>query len=138
MTYIITEKSFGPDLWAGVNIPEYAHYNGERAVLLPVDVAPQVLIPHFDRLDLIVIPFASSADGRGFSHAALLRDLGYRGHIRARGHILVDQFRAAKRSGIDDLEITKEQAARNPQGQWQNVVWGSGYRSQLFAQEVSR
>jgi uncharacterized protein (DUF934 family) len=132
-TQIITREGFVEDRFATTDIPTLEDYTGGDAVLLPVDAAPAALIPHLDALALVVIPFASSADGRGFSLAAALRTLGYEGHIRARGHILVDQFRAALRSGFDDVEISLAQAARNPESQWLAVPLTRGYQSRLFA-----
>ena len=132
-TQIITHAGFAHDRFAGTDIPALADYTGGASVLLPVDADAAALEPHLNALALVVIPFASSADGRGFSLAAALRTLGYKGHIRARGHLLVDQFRAALRSGFDDVEISATQAARNPEAQWRSVPLGTGYKSRLFA-----
>ena len=82
----------------------------------------KVVSAHFSTLKLIVVPFENFADGRGFSTAAQLRLLGYRGHLRASGHILVDQFRAAQKCGFDDLEIGEERVIRNPMSQWLAVA----------------
>lgn len=132
-TQIITREGFAANRFGDNEIPPLEEYNGGAAVLLPVDADPAALAPHFDALALVVIPFASSADGRGFSLAAALRTLGYEGHIRAKGHILVDQFRAALRSGFDDVEISAAQAARNPEAQWLDVPLTKSYQSRLFA-----
>lgn len=136
MSQIITPEGFAEDAWADIALPSIDDYDGGAAVLLPVDTAPEAALPHFETLKLIVVPFGSSADGRGYSHAAQLRGLGFTGHIRARGHVLVDQFRAAQRSGFDDVEITDEQAARNPEHQWISVPMTSGYQSRVFGGEV--
>lgn len=130
MTQLITRAGFGPDPFAGLAIPALADYAGGPAVEIAVDAAPP---PDIAALRLIVIPFASSADGRGLSLAAQLRQQGYRGHLRARGHVLVDQFRAALRAGFDDIEISAEQAARTPEHQWLAVPMGPGYLSRVFA-----
>lgn len=132
-TQIITRKGFITDRFANTTIPPLPDYTGGAAVLLPVDAAPAAITPHLDRLSLVVIPFANAADGRGFSLAAALRTLGYQGHIRARGHILVDQFRAALRTGFDDVEISTTQAARNPEAQWRAVSLATSYKTRLFA-----
>jgi uncharacterized protein (DUF934 family) len=133
MTQVITRDGFVDDIWRNMDVPLLSDYTGGRAVLLPVDVAPADLASYLRRLDLIVIPFEQSADGRGFSLAAALRALGFKGHIRARGHILVDQFRAAMRCGITDIEISDNQAKRNPQHQWVSVPFCDGYKARLFA-----
>lgn len=133
MTQVITKDGFVADIWADTPAPLPEDHAGERAITLPVDQDPATLAERFEQLDLIVIPFASSADGRGFSLAAVLRDLGYRGHIRAQGHVLVDQFRAAMRAGFTDIAISDDQAARNPEHQWLSVPFDAAYQSRVFA-----
>jgi uncharacterized protein (DUF934 family) len=44
--------------------------------------------------------------------------LGYRGRLRARGHVLADQYAMARRAGFDEVEITAALAARQGQEQW--------------------
>ena len=144
MTQIITRDGFVADGWPakGVILDFDAYWTGQD---LPIDVPlgvrfapdanPEHLRPWVRKISLVVIPFGSSADGRGFSLARQLRQLGYAGHIRAEGHVLVDQFRAALRVGIDEIAITDEQAARNPESQWLAVSHGEGYQSRLFAAE---
>lgn len=56
------------------------------------------------RLDLIAVYFPAFTDGRGFSIARELRDLGYRGELRARGHILPDQVHFLRRCGFDAFQ----------------------------------
>ncbi|MEM9267850.1 MAG: DUF934 domain-containing protein, partial [Pseudomonadota bacterium] len=116
-------------LWDGQDLPE-----DPFAILFEPDSEPFDLVPWFERVDLVVIPFGTSADGRGFSLARRLRLLGYRGRIRAQGHILVDQFRAALSVGIDEVEISADQAQRMPQAQWQAVALDAPrYQSRLRA-----
>jgi uncharacterized protein (DUF934 family) len=69
-------------------------------------------------LEIIRIDFPSSADGRGFTLARQLRALGYTGRLRAKGHVLADQYAMARRSGFDEVEISADLAARQPQDQW--------------------
>lgn len=133
MTKIIDKSGFSQNKWDNYDVPSLEAYQGGPTVELPVDQDPSVLADHFDALKLIVVPFASSADGRGFSLAAELRDLGFKNHIRAKGHIIVDQFRAALRSGFSDLEISDEQAERNPENQWLSVSHENGYQTRLLA-----
>lgn len=70
------------------------------------------------RESAIAIPFPSFADGRGFSIAQRLRRLGFTGTLRARGHVLADQYPLALRSGFDEVEISDELAARQGEAQW--------------------
>ena len=67
---------------------------------------------------LLRITFPTSADGRGFSIAKSLRQRGYKGHLRAYGHLLADQYPLAIRCGFDDIEISSELASRQPEQQW--------------------
>ena len=132
MSQVIDRTGYITDIWAGTEVPMLADYQGGDAVQMSVEDDPFDLEELFSQLNLIVIPFASSADGRGFSLSAQLRDLGFTGHIRAKGHVLVDQFRAAIRSGFTDVEISDAQAVRNPERQWQSVTLQDGYRSRLL------
>lgn len=119
------------NLWTGQDLP----IEEPLAVRFDIAMEAENLTPWFDKVSMVILPFGSSADGRGFSLARQLRQLGYTGKIRAEGHILVDQFRAARRVGIDQIAISDEQAARNPEEQWQAVPLTADYRDILFAAE---
>ena len=82
---------------------------------------------------MIRIDFPTSADGRGFTLAAMLRRAGFTGRLRARGHILADQYAMARRAGFDEVEINHALAARQPEPQWlARVDWQShNYQSRL-------
>jgi uncharacterized protein (DUF934 family) len=67
---------------------------------------------------VIRIPVRSFADGRGFTLARELRRLGFRGRIRAAGHLIPDQWRLARACGIDEAEIGQAQALRQPEPAW--------------------
>jgi len=67
---------------------------------------------------MIRIDFPGPADGRGFTLAAILRRAGYKGRLRAKGHILADQYAMARRSGFDEVEIDDTLAERQPEDQW--------------------
>jgi uncharacterized protein (DUF934 family) len=62
--------------------------------------------------------FSAFSDGRAFTVARRLRVLGYKGHLRAVGPVIADQYPMARRVGFDDVEIPDDLAARQPQGQW--------------------
>lgn len=58
---------------------------------------------------LVVIEFPKFNDGRGFSSARLLRErYGFRGEIRAAGHLIRDQLQFLARCGVDTLEAPDE------------------------------
>ena len=56
------------------------------------------------KLALIAIHFPVFTDGRGFSIARLLRErMGYRGELRAFGHVIRDQLCYMKRCGFNSF-----------------------------------
>ena len=118
-------------MWNGQDLP----IEEALAVRFEIGMNPENLVPWFKSVAMVILPFGASSDGRGFSLARQLRQLGYQGVIRAQGHILVDQFRAALRVGIDQIEISDAQAARNPEHQWLAVTHAPGYQAMLFAAE---
>ncbi len=82
---------------------------------------------------MIRIAFPKSADGRGFTLARRLRMMGYGGRLRAHGHVLADQYAMARRSGFDEVEISADLAARQPEDQWRfRADWRAhDYQSRL-------
>jgi len=116
---IIRDDGFHPDdLKACFTAQDDLPANGP----VSVDLAPDAdLAPLLDRLadaDAIRVDFPSFADGRGFTIARVLRRAGYGGRLRARGHVLADQYAMARRAGFDEVEIDDALAARQPEDQW--------------------
>lgn len=71
------------------------------------------LEPYLYRLALIAVAFPAFNDGRGFSHASLLRDrFGYANELRAVGDVLIDQVPLMLRCGFDSFAVTNETALR--------------------------
>lgn len=101
-----------------------------EALDLPNDADANALAGHLGTLRMIRIPFPKADDGRGFSLARRLRDLGYRGRLRARGHVISDQFRYALACGFDEVEISDDHAARQPEAHWRAEAAPS-YRDKL-------
>ena len=66
----------------------------------------------------IRISFDGFSDGRFLTIARQLRLRGYKGHIRAAGEIVPDQFPMALKVGVDSIEISESLARRCPQDQW--------------------
>lgn len=81
---------------------------GNRPVGVLIEPADRVapLVPHLDRLSAIAIDFPKFADGRGFSHAALLKRHGFAGEIRAVGNVLIDQITHMRRVGFTAFAVT--------------------------------
>ncbi|MEY2882597.1 MAG: hypothetical protein RL490_321, partial [Pseudomonadota bacterium] len=67
----------------------------------------RALIPHLGRLKLVEIAFPKFRDGRGYSSAAVLRQAGFTGEIRAAGDVLVDQLGFMRRVGFDSFAPNK-------------------------------
>jgi uncharacterized protein (DUF934 family) len=44
--------------------------------------------------------------------------MGFKGRLRARGHVLADQYAMARRVGFDEVEISDDLATRQPADQW--------------------
>lgn len=117
MSIIVTDTGFQPDDWTGCFAP-LDTANAHDAIDLPSDTDPAALDGRLDGITMIRIDFPGFADGRGFTLARLLRLNGYRGRLRARGHVIADQYAMARRAGFDEVEISDDLAARQPQDQW--------------------
>lgn len=117
MSVIVTDTGFAADDWTGP-IAELDNVDNAIAVDLASDADTSVLADHLDRLQLIRVDFPSFADGRGFTLARELRLMGYQGRLRAKGHVISDQYAMARRTGFDEVEISAELAARQPEGEW--------------------
>ncbi len=117
---LVTDAGFADDDWSGEFTPLS---EGVAANAAAVDVASSDdvlgLHNHLDTVQMIRVDFPSFADGRGFTLARQLRQMGYTGRLRARGHVLADQYAMARRSGFDEVEIDTALAARQPESQWQ-------------------
>lgn len=89
---------------------ELADDDGKKdvaAVLVEPDDDVEALAPHLDRLALVAVAFPAFNDGRGFSHASLLRSrLGYSGELRAVGQVLLDQIPLMMRCGFTSFSLT--------------------------------
>ncbi|MFD3189353.1 DUF934 domain-containing protein [Sedimentitalea sp. HM32M-2] len=119
MTVIVTDAGFGPDTWIKGYAPLGEAANDVTALDLASDTDPAE-VPLTPGLQMIRVDFPSFADGRGFTIARQLRLRGYDGRLRAKGHVLADQYAMARRSGFDEVEIDDSLAARQPQDQWQS------------------
>lgn len=115
-TVIVRDTGFAAEDWATPFSPLAKARPGSTAIDLPADADPDRLA--LDGVQIIRIPFASFADGRGFTLARRLRLRGYTGRLRAAGHVIADQYAMARRAGFDEVEISAALAARQPQDQW--------------------
>lgn len=116
MTVIVTDTGFAAD---DHNAPftALAEAAGETAILIPSNTNPADLKKALSA-SVVAVEFPSFADGRGFTLAAQLRRLGFKGRLRAQGHVICEQYAMARRSGFDEVAISDELAARQPENLW--------------------
>ena len=124
MSALVTDTGFTLDDFDG-------SFEGETALDLASDTDPVGL--DFDGISMIRVDFPSFADGRGFTIARQLRLRGYTGRLRARGHMIADQYAMARRAGFDEVEINATLAQRQPEADWlARADWQSGdYQARL-------
>ena len=99
------------------------------------------LAPVLGRVRLVEVDFPKFRDGRGFSSARVLREMGYTGEIKATGDVLVDLVFFMRRCGFDsfapnvpfndaDVQATLtrypyvyQDAADPPESPWAVPIW---------------
>lgn len=116
MSVIVTDAGFGPGTRG--DIATLAGLTDQTAVDLTNTDDPQALAGHLDRLTLIRVAFPTFNDGRAFTIARRLREMGYTGKLLAYGPVIADQYAMLRRVGFDGAEIPDEIAARQPAEQW--------------------
>ncbi len=138
MSVIVNDTGFHTDDWAREwseafpQTPPPGLPSEARALDIASDTDPSRLGELLDA-EMIRINFPSFADGRGFTLARMLRLKGYRGRLRASGHVIADQYAMARRAGFDEVEISDDLAARQPQDHWRfRANWQAhDYQSRL-------
>ncbi|MBC7767257.1 MAG: phosphoadenylyl-sulfate reductase [Phycisphaerales bacterium] len=84
---------------------------GGAILLQPADDV-RALADRLDSAALIAVDFHRIGDGRGYSHAFMLRErLNYRGRLRALGAVTADQLFALARVGFDSFALRADQSA---------------------------
>jgi uncharacterized protein (DUF934 family) len=117
---IVTDTGFAAEDWQGGFVPlaEIAASEARGIDLVNTD-DPARLSNRLAEIAMIRITFPAFSDGRGFTLARRLRVMGYAGRLRAQGHVIADQYAMARRCGFDEVEISADLAARQPEEQWQ-------------------
>lgn len=128
MSILVTDNGFKGDSWETngglfIDLEKYGQDVAEKVshktcLDIPNDVTVESLIGLFETVAMIRIPFPSFADGRGFSLAKQCRQAGFKGRLRAKGHVIADQYGFARTCGFDEVEIDEELAKRQPEEQW--------------------
>lgn len=119
MTVLVTDTGFGTDDWTKGFVAFGEAANDVVSLDVPSDTDPASLAAHIGTAEMIRVDFPSFADGRGFTIARHLRLSGYKGRLRAKGHVISDQYAMARRCGFDEVEIDDALAARQPEDEWQ-------------------
>ena len=132
---IIKNGRIQEDIWVSLTDREAETLDRNTPVLVSLEewkAGRETLVANFDRravrlenaddvediredladLDAVILVFPKFNDGRAFSQARLLRDrFGFKGEIRATGHVIQDQFLFLQRCGVDAVEVADENAA---------------------------
>jgi uncharacterized protein (DUF934 family) len=118
MTVIVTDSGFTADNWTLGFVPLDEAANDVAALDVPSAADPAEVITQLAGVEMVRVDFPSFADGRGFTIARQLRLAGYKGRLRAKGHVISDQYAMARRCGFDEVEISDELATRQPESEW--------------------
>ena len=118
MSVIITDKGFSAEDWTAGFVPLSEADETATSLDLASDTDPSALVGNLPTLRMVRVDFPSFADGRGFTIARQLRLMGYTGRLRAKGHVIADQYAMARRAGFDEVEISGDLAKRQPEDQW--------------------
>jgi uncharacterized protein (DUF934 family) len=120
MSVIITDTGFSADTWNGAFVPlaDLAANDVDLGVDLSSTADPHELRGRLASIPMIRVDFPAFNDGRGFTIARTLRALGYTGRLRAKGHVIPDQYAMARRAGFDEVEITDDAALRLTEAHW--------------------
>ena len=82
--------------------------NAPLGVALTPDAQPEEIAPFLDRLALVALRLPKAKDGRAFTQARSLREHhGFRGEIRATGHVLPDHHAMLLRCGVSSIEVAE-------------------------------
>ncbi|HXQ47998.1 MAG TPA: DUF934 domain-containing protein [Caulobacteraceae bacterium] len=76
------------------------------------------IIPDLPRLSVVALAFPKYLQGQAYSSAAILRERGFHGELRAVGDVLREQARFMVRCGIDAFEVADDSTA----AEWTHVV----------------
>ncbi len=118
MTVLVTDTGFSRPTDAIDYVPVRTAHPGAQALDIPSDINLDDVLNLALQAQDLRIDFPSFADGRGFTLASRLRREGFKGTLRAAGHVIADQYAMARRCGFDAVEISDDLAQRQPEDQW--------------------
>lgn len=139
MSRIVRDDGFHADDLEGLEFVSVEQLNAgvEAPVVLKLeaDADPSDLPRQFPWISSIRISFPNFSDGRGFSLAFRLRQLGFSGRLSACGPLISDQYPLARRSGFDEVVIDDLMARRQPEPHW---LAKANWRQQSYQQQLLR
>lgn len=94
---------------------------GDTAVWLDSEQEPEPLLPDLGVLSMVAVNFPVFADGRGYSYARRLRQMGFQGEVRAIGDVLPDQLQFMSRCGFDAFELRGDKSMESAMTQKSSV-----------------
>ena len=102
---------------------------------------PEALERYLRRLSVIVLPFPAFNDGRAYSIARKLREMGYAHELRATGNVLPDQLQLMLQVGFDTFEIgdrfsleTWQKASRQMSLAYQRGLFRRGAEAEIWTE----
>jgi uncharacterized protein (DUF934 family) len=102
---------------------------------------PEALATFLPSLSLIVLPFPAFNDGRAYSIARKLREMGFKGELRATGNVLPDQLQFMLQVGFDAFEIgdrfpleTWQKASRQMSLAYQRGLFRRGAEAEIWTE----
>ena len=114
---------------------------GKLGLRLSNTARPEALGTSLPRLSVIVLPFPAFNDGRAYSIARSLREMGYRGELRATGNVLPDQLQFMLQVGFDAFEIgerfpleTWQKASRQMSLAYQRGLFRRGSEAEIWTE----
>ena len=102
---------------------------------------PEALASFIPTLSVIVLPFPAFNDGRAYSIARKLREMGFKGELRATGNVLPDQLQFMLQVGFDSFEIgerfpleTWQQASKQMSLAYQRGLFRRGSEAEIWTE----
>ena len=115
--------------------------DGKLGVQLGNVDKPEALANALSSLSLIVLPFPAFNDGRAYSIARKLREMGYKGELRATGNVLPDQLQLMLQVGFDAFDIgerfsleTWQKASRQMSLAYQRGLFRRGSEAEIWTE----